>query len=81
MAKGTWKVTIEKFLNGASYGTNEYFIDGTFVSDFNEAGINVENKNYTNDEVERFKIKVTDFIMSQSTKDIEKYSKKFSSLL
>ena len=40
-----------------------------------------ENKNYTNDEVERFKIKVTDFIMSQSTKDIEKYSKKFSSLL
>lgn len=48
---------------------------------FNEAGINVENKNYTNDEVERFKIKVTDFIMSQSTKDIEKYSKKFSGLL
>ena len=48
---------------------------------FNEAGINVENKNYTNDEVERFKIKVTDFIMSQITKDIEKYSKKFSSLL
>ena len=48
---------------------------------FNEAGINVENKNYTNDEVERFKIKVTDFIMSQSTKDIEKYSKKLSSLL
>ena len=48
---------------------------------FNEAGINVENKNYTNDEVERFKIKVTDFIMIQSTKDIEKYIKKFSSLL
>ena len=48
---------------------------------FNEAGINVENKNYTNDEVERFKIKVTDFIMIQSKKDIEKYSKKFSSLL
>ncbi len=48
---------------------------------FNEAGINIENKNYTNDEVEKFKIKVTDFIMSQSTKDIDKYSKKFSSLL
>ncbi len=48
---------------------------------FNEAGINVENKNYTNDEVERLKIKVTDFIVSQSTKDIDKYSKKFSSLL
>ena len=48
---------------------------------FNEAGINVEYKNYTNDEVERLKIKVTDFIVSQSTKDIDKYSKKFSSLL
>ena len=48
---------------------------------FNEAGLNVEDKNYTNDEVERLKIKVTDFIVSQSTKDIDKYSKKFSSLL
>ena len=48
---------------------------------FNEAGINVENKNYTNDEVERLKIKVTDFIMSKSSKDIYKYNKKFSSLL
>ena len=48
---------------------------------FNEAGINVENKNYSKEEVERLKIKVTDFIVSQSTKDIDKYSKKFSSLL
>ena len=48
---------------------------------FNEAGINVENKNYTNDEVERLKIKITDYIVSQSTKDIDKYSKKFSRLL
>ena len=48
---------------------------------FNEAGINVEDKNYTNSEVERLKIKVTDFIVSQSTKDIDKYSKKFSRLL
>ena len=48
---------------------------------FNEAGINVEDKNYTNDEVERLKNRVTDFIVSQSTKDIDKYSKKFSSLL
>ena len=48
---------------------------------FNEAGIDVENKSYTNDEVERLKIKVTEFIISQSTKDIDKYSKKFSSLL
>ena len=48
---------------------------------FNEARINVADKNYTNDEVERLKIRVTDFIVSQSTKDIDKYSKKFSSLL
>ena len=48
---------------------------------FNEAGINVEDKNYTKDEVERLKIKVTDFIVSQSTKDIDKYSKKLSRLL
>ena len=48
---------------------------------FNEAGIHVEDKNYTNDEVERFKIKVTDFIMSKSIKDIDKYNKKFSKLL
>ena len=48
---------------------------------FNEAGIHVEDKNYTKDEVEILKIKVTDFIVSQSTKDIDKYSKKFSRLL
>ena len=48
---------------------------------FNEAGIHVEDKNYTNDELERFKIKVTDFIMSKSIKDIDKYNKKFSRLL
>ena len=48
---------------------------------FNEAEINVEDKNYTNDEVERFKIKVTEFIMSKSIKDIDKYNKKFSRLL
>ena len=43
---------------------------------FNETGINVEDKNYTKDEVERLKISVTDFIVSQSTKDIDKYSNK-----
>ena len=48
---------------------------------FCEAGINVENKNYSEEEVERLKIKVTDFIVSQSTKDIDTYNKKFSSLL
>lgn len=48
---------------------------------FNEAGVVVENKNYTNEEIEELKIKVTDFIMSQSSKDIDKYSKKFNSIL
>lgn len=48
---------------------------------FNEAGINIEDKNYTNEEVESLKMRVTDFIMSQSTKDINKYSKKFSNIL
>ena len=48
---------------------------------FNETGINVEDKNYTNDEVKRLKISATDFIVSQRTKDIDKYSKKFSRLL
>ncbi len=48
---------------------------------FNEAGITIVNKNYTNEEVERLKIKVTDFIISKSIKDIDKYNKKFSSLL
>ena len=48
---------------------------------FNEAGIHVEDKNYTKDEVEILKIKVIDFIVSQSTNDIDKYSKKFSRLL
>ncbi len=48
---------------------------------FNEAEINIEDKNYTSKEVEILKMKVTDFIMSQSTKDINKYNQKFSSLL
>lgn len=48
---------------------------------FNEAGINIEDKNYTNEEVEGLKMRVTDFIMSQSTKDINKYSQKFSNIL
>ena len=48
---------------------------------FDEAGINVENKNYSKEEVERLKIKVTEFIVSQSAKNIDTYNKKFSSLL
>jgi hypothetical protein len=48
---------------------------------FYEAGINVENKNYSKDEVEKLKSKVTDFVVSQSIKDIDTYRKKFNSLL
>ena len=63
-----------------------YFIKDSFFDIMDDPELmknkeNVEDKNYTNDEVERLKIKVTDFIVSQSTKDIDKYSKKFSSLL
>ena len=48
---------------------------------FNEAGVKVEERNYTKEEVERLRIKVTDFIMSQSTNEIDKYSRKFSDIL
>lgn len=48
---------------------------------FYEAGINVENKNYSKDEVEKLKSKVKDFVVSQSIKDIDTYRKKFNSLL
>lgn len=48
---------------------------------FKEAGILVENKNYSNEEIEQFKIQVTDFIINQSTKEIYQYSKKYSDLL
>lgn len=48
---------------------------------FNEIGIGIEDKNYTKEEQERLKIKVTDFIMSQSSKDIDKFTKKFSNIL
>lgn len=48
---------------------------------FNEAGINIEDKNYTNEEVENLKMRVTDFIMSQSSKYINKYNQKFSNIL
>ncbi|MCI8587026.1 MAG: hypothetical protein HFJ49_00240 [Clostridia bacterium] len=48
---------------------------------FNEAGINVEDRNYTKEEVEHFKIKVTEYIMSQSSKDINTLSTKFSKIL
>ena len=48
---------------------------------FGEAGIAVENKDYTKEEAERLKIKITDFILSKSIKDIDKYNRKFSRIL
>lgn len=48
---------------------------------FNEAGIYVEDKNYTKEEIENLKIQVTDYIMSQSSKEIRELNKKFSNIL
>lgn len=48
---------------------------------FDEAGIYVEDKDYTKEEIENFKIKVTDYIMNQSSKDINNLNKKFSNIL
>lgn len=48
---------------------------------FNEIGIHIEDRNYTEEEREKFKIKVTDYIMSQSSKDIGKLTKKFGNIL
>ena len=47
----------------------------------NKSAGTLENRNYTKEEVERLRIKVTDFIMSQSTNEIDKYSRKFSDIL
>lgn len=46
-----------------------------------EVGIYVEDKDYTKNEVEHIKMKITDYIMSQSSKDINKYNMKFSNIL
>lgn len=48
---------------------------------FNEAGIYVEDKNYTKEEIENLKIQVTDYIMSQSSKEIRELNKRFSNIL
>lgn len=46
-------------------------------------GINVENKEYTNEELRRCESQIEDFIMSHSTKngDISRLSNKYSSIL
>lgn len=48
---------------------------------FNEAGILIEDKDYTKEEREKLKIKLTDYIMNQSSKDISNLNKKFSNIL
>ncbi len=46
-------------------------------------GINIEDKEYTNEELRRYENQIEDFIMSHSTKngDISKLSNQFSSIL
>lgn len=46
-------------------------------------GINVENKEYTNEELRRYEREIEEFIMSHSTKngDIGKYSSQYNSIL
>lgn len=46
-------------------------------------GINVENKEYTNEELRRCEREIEEFIMSHSTKngDIGKYSSQYNSIL
>ena len=48
---------------------------------FNEVGMYIEDKDYTKKERENLKIKLTDYIMSQSSKDINNLNKRFSNIL
>ncbi len=46
-------------------------------------GINVEDKEYTNEELRKYECQIEDFIMSHSTKngDISKLSNQYNSIL
>ncbi len=46
-------------------------------------GLNVEDKDYTNEELRRYESQIEDFIMSHNTKngDISKLSNQYSSIL
>lgn len=46
-------------------------------------GINVEDRNYTNEEIKKYEYEITDYIMSQSSKngDIPKMLNQFSGVL
>lgn len=48
---------------------------------FREAGIYVEDKNSTKEERENLKMQVTDYIISQSSKEINNFNKRFSKIL
>lgn len=47
-----------------------------------QAGIQLENKNYTNEELGKFELLITDYIMSHSSKngDIGKLQNKYESI-
>jgi hypothetical protein len=49
----------------------------------NEAGIKIENKDYTNDDLKKYQSQIVDFIMSQSLKNgaIDKTSNKYNNIL
>lgn len=47
----------------------------------NEAGINIDNKNYTLEETKVFANKIVDHIMSFSKQDIPETKKKYDNLL
>ena len=75
---------MERYVNGEWENRKEDMtmkFSSKDINLFNEAGVKVEERNYTKEEVERLRIKVTDFIMSQSTNEIDKYSRKFSDIL
>lgn len=46
-------------------------------------GLNIEDKDYTNEELRRYESQIEDFIMSHSTKngDISKLSNQYNSIL
>ncbi len=48
-----------------------------------DIGLNVEDKDYTNEELRRYESQIEDFIMSHSTKngDISKLSNQYNSIL
>lgn len=48
-----------------------------------KAGITIENKDYSKEELKRYQLQIVEYIMSHSTKngDIDKLSNQYSSIL